>query len=124
MDNLHDKRSEFRLSDEIAVFIEMESAPDQPLEKNQTPLIGVSKTLDISANGVQILIDSPRPLNSLVQLCLQAAQQRFYVIGEVMWLRAAGEEFLAGFQLLESEHSDIAAWKEFICRRLDVQAGD
>lgn len=114
-DNTSDKRSEFRLADEIAVFIETESSPDS----SKTQAITVSKTLDISANGLQIMIDSILPLRSLLQLCLEISQQRFYVIGEVMWCKKDGQQFLVGFQLLNSDHTDIQAWKQYVCRQLD-----
>lgn len=114
MNDSHDQRSEFRLTDAVAVFIETESSPDN----NTNQRIAVSKTLDISANGLQIMIDSSLPLRSLLQLCLEVGQERFYVIGEVMWIKQDGDQFLAGFQLLESDHTDIQLWKEFICRQL------
>ena len=83
----NDKRSEFRINDEIAVFIETESSPHHT-EKER---ICISKTIDVSANGIQILNDYELPLHSLLQLCIQIADRRFYLTTEVKWARPNGD---------------------------------
>jgi len=115
----HDKRSEFRLNEEITVFIETFSSPQSEC---QPANMVISTTIDLSANGIQIAMDNPLPLNSILRLCLETADNRrqFILVGEVVWQSETSnpKQHLIGFQLLESEQTDVAQWKEYIARRL------
>jgi hypothetical protein len=114
-----EKRSESRLNDEIIVFIETYSSPQS---ERQFANMVISKTIDLSANGFQVLMDNPLPLNSILRVCLETANhpQPFILAGEV--IRQSGTvlpgQYSIGFQLLESEQTDIAEWKKYIAQRL------
>lgn len=105
------KRGEARIYSEITVFVETFSAPTgEALDNN----IVISKTLDLSANGLQVVMDRPIHLGSVLQLCLSFGNdERFYLVGEVRWVSRSddNEHFLVGFQLLESDNSHIEDWK-------------
>ena len=113
-----DKRSEFRLNDEITVFIETVSAPGE----NESTNMVISKTIDLSANGIQVIMDDPLPINCILRLCLETIdhQQHFILAGEVIRLSEIPviKQYAVGFQLIESDHTDIAAWKKYIAKRL------
>lgn len=110
------KRSESRLTHDFTVFVESHFAPGE----NSTSGIVVTKSVDVSANGVQIALDYPLPLQSFLRLCLESSdgEAPFMLTGEVIWLRPAGQQTLVGFQLAESSDTDIIRWKEYIARCL------
>ncbi len=119
----NEQRSEFRLTDEAMVFIETYASPaGEDLPCNN---IVISKTVDLSANGLQVIMDKPLPLHSLLQLCVEISglDRRFHLAGEVVWLAETSEprRYLIGFKLLESEQTNIADWKAYICDRLSEE---
>ncbi len=117
------QRSELRLGKELAIFVETWSAPDGETEKAN---IVVSKTIDVSANGLQIVMDKPLVPGSILQVCIEFIGQppRYHLSGEVKWVANAGREkdYLVGFQLLDSEFTDIEAWKQCIALMLEDPA--
>lgn len=113
------QRSEWRLTDEFTAFIETFADND-----NQGAGLVITKTVDVSANGIQIALDYSLPLQSLLRLCIESSDSEppFMLTGEVAWLRPRDQQTLIGFRLLESEDTDIIRWKEYIARCL--LAGD
>jgi hypothetical protein len=107
-----DQRQEYRLETQLTVFLELGDEPDTE------PSIVVSRSLDISANGLRIITDRELPAGSIVRTCVQTPdmQQRFVLITEIKWSQAWQNpgEFLIGLAIFESEHSNIVEWKEFI----------
>ena len=112
-----DQRGELRILDEVAVFVETFSAPSG---EARPASIVISKTLDLSANGLQVVMDTPVQLGSILQLCVQFADdnERYLLVGEVRWVTKTrlDSRFLVGFQLLDSDHSHIEPWKHKISR--------
>jgi hypothetical protein len=107
-----DQRQEYRLENQLTVFLELGEDPDTE------PSIVVSRSLDISANGLRIITDRELPAGSIVRTCVQTPdmQQRFVLITEIKWSQAWQNpgEFLIGLAIFESEDSNIVEWKEFI----------
>jgi hypothetical protein len=115
-----EKRAEYRIRDSISIIIETISSPDG---KQSPANVVVSKTIDMSANGVQVVLDHPLPLHSILSICIDDAEkdQRFRLQGEVMWESETAEQkrYLVGFKLIESRGTDIREWKEYIASSLD-----
>ena len=109
-----DQRQEYRLEIQLTVFLELGDAEDAE------PMIVVSRSLDISANGLRIITDRELPAGSIVRACVQTQDihQRFMLITEIKWAQAwqSPGEYLIGLALFESEDSDILEWKEFIAQ--------
>jgi hypothetical protein len=109
-----DQRQEYRLDTQLSVFLEVGN------EENHESSIVISRSLDISANGLRIITDRELPLGSILRSCIQNqdASKQFTLITEVKWQQAwkNPEEFLVGLALFESEDSNILEWKEFIAR--------
>ena len=116
MDKHNEQRSEIRLRDEVAVFVDVDQSP----EDENTEKVFVTQTLDISANGLQIASDKTLPLNSLHQLCIEVELRRFYLVGEVAWVGERDGEYTIGFRILESEYTQVDLWKAYICERLHL----
>jgi len=106
------QRQEYRLATQLTVFIELGD------EKSNDPIIVISRSLDISANGLRIITDRELPVGSIVRSCVQSLdiEQRFLLITEVKWSQPWQEsgEFLVGLALFDSQDSHIQEWKEFI----------
>jgi hypothetical protein len=107
-----DQRQEYRLETQLTVFLELSD------EQDQEPTIVISRSLDISANGLRIITDRELTPGSILRSCIQNqnATQQFTLITEVKWLQpwTNPNEFLVGLGLFESEDSNIVEWKEFI----------
>lgn len=106
-------RSELRLKRQELIYIEVISAS---FDMDDTASIVISSTVDISANGLQVSVDQPLPVGSILSLCVQTtpAGERLHLVGEVIWVKPLDEarsQFRAGFALYESDGTDILAWK-------------
>ena len=111
-------RQEYRLNTQLTVFIELIAAID-----TSPGTIVISKSLDISANGLRIISNSDIPTGNILNTCIQLknSENRFILITEVKWSQPYENngEYLIGLELFESENTDIQAWKEFIAFQFD-----
>jgi hypothetical protein len=112
-------RVETRLELEETVFIEvLSSDTDAPAN------VIMCSSIDLSANGVQVVVDQDIPLGSILRLCIDMPDEEpLYLVGEVKWKRAdtATGGICLGFLLFESDDSDIAKWKQWMADRLGVE---
>jgi len=114
-----DQRQEFRLETQLTVFLELGD------EQDNEAVIVISRSLDISANGLRIITDRELIPGSILRSSVQTQDinKRFMLITEVKWLQPwqnAGE-FLVGLAIFESENSSIQEWKEFIAQQCQVE---
>ena len=114
------QRSELRIGQELVVFVETYSSPTGEARK---PNVAVSKTVDLSANGLQIVMDKPTPPGSILQLCVEfiGETRHYHLTGEVKWVATVGrdKDYLVGFLLMESEGTDIEPWKYRIAQMME-----
>ena len=107
-----EQRQEYRLETQLTVFLELDD------DQGHEPVIVISRSLDISANGLRIITDRELTLGSILRSCVQTHDiaTRFMLITEVKWLQPWQNpgEFLVGLALFESEDSNILEWKEYI----------
>jgi hypothetical protein len=122
MNDTDNRRSEFRLSEQATIFIELQSAD---YDNGTAANILICNSLDLSANGMQIQLDCEVPVGSIFRLCVDFANnpnetkpEAIYLVGEVRWLKPFGDEFTIGFALFDSEQTDIEAWKRAMAQRL------
>lgn len=106
-----DKRSLARLAGKATVFMEWPPAAEFP---TSAPSILVCNSMDFSALGLRVCVDTAIDAGSILQLGLQlpASQHTLYVVGEVRWCHyhEAERVYWVGFELLESDGTDIATW--------------
>jgi hypothetical protein len=118
--SIDERRLETRIDRHDKVFVEVVSAPPGELEQSQ---VMACKTLDVSANGVQVEVSQPLVVGSILPLCVESAQggERFYLSAEVRWVRPGSGAGLyqIGFLLYESEQTSIAEWKYTVAGLLD-----
>lgn len=117
------QRGELRVCKEMAVFVETYSSPSG---EARSPNIVISKTVDISANGLQIVMDKPVSPGSILQVCVEfnGAPPHYHLTGEVKWVARIGQakDYLVGFSLLESDQTDIVDWKHRIAQMVEDPA--
>jgi hypothetical protein len=115
--NDQERRSEQRLTETVTILLERYAAD---FDNSRPASIVICRSLDISANGLQVRVDEPIPLGTILRLCAQfsSGRQSLYVVGEVKWLREENGAYSIGFALFESEGTDIVAWKQAIAGQL------
>lgn len=117
MNELTNRRSELRIAEQATIFIELQAADYD----NSAPAnILICNSIDLSANGMQIQLDREVPVGSIFRLCVDFSDKydAVYLVGEVKWIRRLENEYSIGFELFESEQTDIEAWKLMIAKRL------
>ena len=114
MTNNIEDRIEARIESNFTIFIEvMASSADHTSPGN----VIVCNSLDLSASGLQVVVDKAIPVNSILRLCLDIKDREpIIVVGEVKWQRPDAETdgTRIGFLLFESEDTDIEEWKTAI----------
>jgi hypothetical protein len=120
MTTSQEHRVETRLELEETVFIEVLTGAS-----NDPANVVICNSLDLSANGVQVVVDQDIPLGAILRLCIDMPDEEpLFLVGEVKWKRAdtATGGIRLGFLLFDSDDSDIARWKQWVADRLG--AGD
>jgi len=104
-------RIETRLNLEATIFLEMLS--------DQTDIL-MCNSLDLSATGLQVLVDDEIETGSIVRLCIDLAKRDpIYLVAEVMWVRPDHKEEATRLGLSLFESDDIGAWKELVAEMLN-----
>ncbi len=105
-------RGETRLEIEETIFIEILAS-----DSSSAGMVIMCNSLDLSANGLQVILDEDISIGSIFRLCIDLkSQDPIFLVGEVMWKRpdAETEGFRLGFSLFESDDTDIQRWKELV----------
>lgn len=114
----NDHRLEARLETEQTIFIEVVAS------SNRAPGdVVMCNSLDVSANGLQVIVDEELAPSSIFRLCIDPKDQDpLFLVGEVKWARPDpdGGGYRLGFLLFESDDTDIQRWKEMVA---DMLAG-
>jgi Tfp pilus assembly protein PilZ len=114
--NDEERREETRLNRSAVLYVEtVSSAPDS----NDGPIVVACKTVDFSANGIQVEMNEELTAGAIHQMALDLpnSKERFQLTGEVRWVRplsvnnASGEVYVAGIMLFDSEGTEIIDWK-------------
>ena len=114
-DQQQDQRQEYRLSSSETVYIEVGG------EAGAETAILLSHATDLSANGLQVVLDQLLPVGHIYSLCIQLIEPnvRFVLAGEVKWCRIEDGRFRVGIALFESDDTAIVDWKQEMARRLE-----
>jgi len=113
-----ERRFELRLAECATVFVErLAAAYDNSLPAD---IVG-GHSIDVSASGLRARLDKPVRTGSILHLCAQFNDDRqpLYVVGEVKWQIPEGSCYCIGFELFDSEQTDIDGWRGMILRQLD-----
>lgn len=116
----NEQRQEFRLEQKQTIFIEV---------KNRYVSEGVSQTRllicnssDLSANGIRAIIGEEIPVGAIYQLAVELIErsETLCLAAQVKWIKPINEgaSFEVGLMILESDDTDIEAWKLHIAEQL------
>jgi len=109
-------RVETRIEVEETVFIEVLASTG-----NSPGNVIMCNSLDLSANGIQVVVDDEISAGSILRLCLDLKNQEpIFLVGEIMWKRPDPDSagYRLGFLLFESDGTDIQRWKELMAELL------
>jgi len=115
---MSDKRKHHRLHVVSTTFVELES-PD--LDESGPGKLAACKSLNISRGGLQVELEEEIEVGALLQLGVELpnAKNLLYLVGEVRWCQPAELErntWLAGFQLMNADNSDIKHWVDLVAQ--------
>ena len=111
--NNNDQRQEYRLDNQLTVIIELDSSD------TNKPTLVVSKSLDISANGLRAIAHEAVATDIILRCCIRDERndRQFLLVSEVKWCRPHSEgDYLIGLSLFDSDGTDIVKWKEYIAQ--------
>lgn len=122
MNNPAEQRRESRLAEEMAIQVLAFSTPEGQQDPSQ---FKITKTIDISAGGMQIELGSRVPVKSVLKLKLQSKgrPKPFTLAGEVRWIyqdKLDARRHYIGFRLLDEDDTDYDDWKHYIGARLKM----
>lgn len=109
-------RIETRLDLEATIFIEVLAS-----ESELAGEVILCNSLDLSANGLQVVVDNEIDKGSICRICIDLKDSDpIFLVGEVMWERPDDDPDAVrlGFLLFESDDSDIRRWKELVAEML------
>ena len=113
----NEHRVETRLSLQETIFIEVLAS-----DVSTPGSVIMCNSLDLSANGLQVVLDEEITSGSIFRLCIDMQQNDpIFLVGEVKWKRPDpdGEGFRIGFLLFEPDDTDIARWKRLVADMLE-----
>lgn len=105
-------RVETRLELEETIFIEIIAS-----DSKSAGSVIMCNSLDLSANGLQVIVDEDISIGSIFRLCIDFKDaDPIFLVAEVKWKRPDEETggFRIGFLLFESDDTDIQRWKELV----------
>ncbi|TQV76907.1 PilZ domain-containing protein [Aliikangiella marina] len=113
-------RRDERMSREEKIFIEILSASSGG--ESDSVLLECT-TKDISKSGLKVESEYPFILGAILELLIsfESGGYKFLLTGEVKWFEEVAKgRYLAGFELLEAEHSDIMLWQNMFEDSVEV----
>lgn len=116
--DLDERREEVRLNIGAEIFLEKVAA--DPSEGTPAEVVRC-EALDISANGMQVLVDAelvPGGIHTLI-VEIYRNESTFKLTSEIKWVEPSKEGFLVGLALFDSEGTEIADWKLAMAKYLN-----
>lgn len=109
-----DKRSYRRLPLESTVFLELESRAGPG---SGEPAIARCSSADISERGLSLSLEQPVTEGAVLQVGIDLADEGFntiFLAAEVVWCRAQGDHWRAGFAILHASDTDFSRWRALL----------
>ena len=78
-----------------------------------TGKIVICKSQDLSATGMQVILDQPIRKGRIVRACLDIKSiEPIFVIAKIVWQKKSENGHHHGLLLLDSPDADLQAWQE------------
>lgn len=107
-----ERRHEPRFGQHTRVFVEVCAADPDGLEPAN---VQTCHSLDLSAGGMRLDMAVSAPEGCLLRLFAEPPndqQTALSLVGEVKWSRPTEQGYRVGFELIDSQQSDIELWRE------------
>ncbi len=116
--NVDEKREEARLNVAASIFIETVSSEPH---SNQEAHVVECECVDLSANGLQVLVPEPLISGAIHTLIIEIDNDDkvYRLIAEVKWVKPYKSEFLTGLMLYDSDGTEIIDWKFMMSKFLN-----
>lgn len=108
--DVDERREEVRLSIGAEIFIEKVAA--DPTEGNP-PEVLRCEAIDISANGMKVMVDSPLTAGGIHTLIVEIYRTEavYRLTAEVKWVEKTPDGYCLGLALFDSDGTEIVDWK-------------
>ena len=114
-----DDRVTPRTDIDAAVFIEV----GERAHPDDTGEIVISSALDVSATGLQVVLDQGLKKGRIVRVCLDVAgSEPIFVVAKIMWQKGDGLEYCHGLMILEADNTDFKLWQRTFARLTRIPA--
>ncbi len=116
--DIDERREEARLN--LGAEIYVETVSSEPGENTPAEVIRC-EAVDLSANGLQVLVDTKLTSGAIHTLIVDMDQRDevFKLTAEVRWVRPHSDGFLTGLLLYESDGTEIVDWKLTVAKYLN-----
>ncbi len=106
------KRKHLRLPIESTTYIELLTSR---LGQDESGRMITCKSLNVSRGGLQVMLEEEIAVGAILQIGvdLPGAEDTLYLAAEVRWCLPSRNEqnpWMAGFQILNADDSDIERW--------------
>ena len=110
------RRKHLRLPVESTTFIELLSPR---LGQAESGVMITCTSLNVSRGGLQVILEQELTVGAILQIGIDLpdTQDTLYLAGEVRWClprREAQYSWMAGFQILNAQNTDIERWVALI----------
>jgi hypothetical protein len=105
-----ERRRHRRLLREERLFVQIASVGSEPEATERT---FPCSTLDVSAEGLRLLLDRPLEIGCSIELWVEVTgrQGKYFLAGQVRWVTSTPEGHLAGIALAPRSGDDLMAWR-------------
>jgi len=116
--DVDERREEVRLNIGAEIFLEKVAA--EPGDDSSAEVIRC-EAVDISANGMQVLVDTPLIAGGIHTLIVEIyrSEATFRLTSEVKWVEESKDGYLMGLALFDSEGTEIVDWKLTMAKYLN-----
>ena len=116
--DVDERREEARLNFGAEIYIETIS--QEPGDATPAKLL-ICDAIDLSANGLQVMVDEPLTSGAIHTLVIDMDDQKevFRLTAEVRWVKSHVNGYLTGLMLYDSEGTEIIDWKFMVAKYLN-----
>ena len=116
--DIDERREEARLNLGAEIYIEV--VAQEPGE-NKPPVVLKCESIDLSANGLQVLVDEALIVGAIHTLIIEFGVQGkpFKLTAEVRWVKPHKNGYLIGLSLYDSDGTEIIDWKFMVAKSLN-----
>ena len=113
-------RQHLRIDQNVSIVIDY----FQKREGTYQPILLLCESLDVSAGGFKVQVNKALKADAIYSIALKVADKTFQLVAQAKWVKSCVEAgaydangYWVGFQLLESDGTDIIAFKQWVAEQ-------